>query len=236
MSRLNVPRVSRGQKLGIAAAALVAIGVAGGAGAVSLTRPAIEMAPTIPTAIARLPQSSGVVTVKGRVAEVYGNRFVVQDGSGRTLVDAGREAQGAVRVGTPMLVQGRYDQGQLRARFLVDSSGAVQEVGPPPPPPGAGAPPPPPRGAGAPPPPPPGAGAPPPPPPGGPGAPPPPDGMGAGAQPPPPAIGDGAGAPPPPPPGAGAPPARGAGAPPPPPAAPGLNRMGQVAPDAAIRR
>lgn len=233
MSRLNVPRVSRGQKLGIAAAALVAIGVAGGAGAVSLTRPAIEMAPTVPTAIARLPQSSGVVTVKGRVAEVYGNRFVVQDGSGRTLVDAGREAQGAVRVGTPMLVQGRYDQGQLRARFLVDSSGAVQEVGPPPPPPGAGAPPPP-RGAGAPPPPPPGAGAPPPPPPGGPGAPPPPDGMGAGAPPPPPAIGDGAGAPPPPPPGA--PPPRGAGAPPPPPAAPGLNRTGQVAPDAAIRR
>lgn len=234
MSRLNVPRVSRGQKLGIAAAALVAIGVAGGAGAVSLTRPAIEMAPTVPTAIARLPQSSGVVTVKGRVAEVYGNRFVVQDGSGRTLVDAGREAQGAVRVGTPMLVQGRYDQGQLRARFLVDSSGAVQEVGPPPPP-GAGAPPPP-RGAGAPPPPPPGAGAPPPPPPGGPGAPPPPDGMGAGAPPPPPAIGDGAGAPPPPPPGAGAPPPRGAGAPPPPPAAPGLSRTGQVAPDAAIRR
>ncbi|WP_294189268.1 hypothetical protein [uncultured Sphingomonas sp.] len=227
MSRLNVPRVSRGQKLGIAAAALVAIGVAGGAGAVSLTRPAIEMAPTVPTAIARLPQSSGVVTVKGRVAEVYGNRFVVQDGSGRTLVDAGREAQGAVRVGTPMLVQGRYDQGQLRARFLVDSSGAVQEVGPPPPPP---------RGAGAPPPPPPGAGAPPPPPPGGPGAPPPPDGMGAGAPPPPPAIGDGAGAPPPPPPGAGAPPPRGAGAPPPPPAAPGLSRTGQVAPDAAIRR
>lgn len=235
MSRLNVPRVSRGQKLGIAAAALVAIGVAGGAGAVSLTRPAIEMAPTVPTAIARLPQSSGVVTVKGRVAEVYGNRFVVQDGSGRTLVDAGREAQGAVRVGTPMLVQGRYDQGQLRARFLVDSSGAVQEVGPPPPPPGAGAPPPP-RGAGAPPPPPPGAGAPPPPPPGGPGAPPPPAGMGAGAPPPPPAMGEGAGTPPPPPPGAGAPPARGAGAPPPPPAAPGLNRTGQVEPDAAIRR
>ncbi|WP_019515155.1 hypothetical protein, partial [Sphingomonas sp. Mn802worker] len=169
MSHLNVPRVSRGQKLGIAAAALVAIGVAGGAGAVSLTRPSIEMAPTVPTAIARLPQSSGVVTVKGRVAEVYGNRFVVQDGSGRTLVDAGREAQNAVRVGTPMLVQGRYDQGQLRARFLVDSSGSVQEVGAPPPPPpqGAGAPPPPPPGgAGAPPPPPGGAGAPPPPPPG----------------------------------------------------------------------
>lgn len=187
MPRMTTPRISRGQKIGLAGAALLGLGVAGGAGAVSLTRPAVEMAPTVPTAIARLPQSSGVVTVKGRVAEVYGNRFVVQDNSGRTLVDAGREGQGVVSVGNPVLVQGRYDQGQLHARFLVDRAGAVREVGAPPPPPppaphgpGAGAPPPP--GAGAPPPP--GAGAPPPPPPGA-GAPPPPP-AGAGAPPPPP--------------------------------------------------
>ena len=187
MPRMTTPRISRGQKIGLAGAALLDLGVAGGAGAVSLTRPAIEMAPTVPTAIARLPQSSGVVTVKGRVAEVYGNRFVVQDNSGRTLVDAGREGQGAVSVGNPVLVQGRYDQGQLHARFLVDRAGAVREVGAPPPPP-----PPAPHGPGAGAPPPPGAGAPPPPP--GAGAPPPPPG--AGAPPPPPA---GAGAPPPPP-------------------------------------
>lgn len=188
MPRMTTPRISRGQKIGLAGAALLGLGVAGGAGAVSLTRPAVEMAPTVPTAIARLPQSSGVVTVKGRVAEVYGNRFVVQDNSGRTLVDAGREGQSAVSVGNPVLVQGRYDQGQLHARFLVDRAGAVREVGAPPPPP----PPPAPHGPGAGAPPPPGAGA---PPPSGAGAPPPPP-PGAGAPPPPPA---GAGAPPPPP-------------------------------------
>lgn len=210
MPRMTTPRISRGQKIGLAGAALLGIGVAGGAGAVSLTRPAVEMAPTVPTAIARLPQSSGVVTVKGRVAEVYGNRFVVQDNSGRTLVDAGREGQGAVTVGSPLLVQGRYDQGQLRARYLVNPAGNVQEVGAPPPPPpphGPGAPPPPPPGAGDPPPPPPGAGAPPP----GAGAPPPPAAGGA-VPPPPPAVAgsraQGADLPPPPP---------GAGAPPPPP-------------------
>lgn len=206
MPRMTTPRISRGQKIGLAGAALLGIGVAGGAGAVSLTRPTVEMAPTVPTAIARLPQSSGVVTVKGRVAEVYGNRFVVQDNSGRTLVDAGREGQGAVSVGNPVLVQGRYDQGQLRARYLVNSAGNVQEVGAPPPPPpphGPGAPPPPP-GAGAPPPPP-GAGAPPPPAAGGAVPPPPPAVAGSRAQgadlpaPPP-----GAGAPPPPPPGGAA--------------------------------
>lgn len=187
MFRLNLPPITRGQKLGIATAALVAFGVAGGAGAVALTRPAVEMAPTVATAISRLSASSGTVTVKGRVAEVYGNRFVVQDASGRALVDAGHEAQNDMRVGSPVLVQGRYDQGQLRARFLVDAAGDVREVGAAPPPPPA-----PPHGAGAPPPPPPGAGAPPPPPPGGPGAPPPPPAPGtngaAPVAPPPPSA------------------------------------------------
>lgn len=198
--------ISKKHKIGLGAVALVALGAAGGAGAVSLTRPGVEMAPVVATPVAKLGDARGIVSVRGRVAEVYGNRFVVQDASGRTLVDAGRGDSG-LRTGAPVLVQGRYDDGQLRARFLVDQAGGVREVGAPPPPPhGAGAPPPPP-GAGTPPPPPPGAGAPPPPPPG------------AGAPPPP---SPGAGAPPPPPPGAGAPPpppGAAAGAPPPPPPA-----------------
>ncbi|WP_201297522.1 hypothetical protein, partial [Sphingomonas sp. 8AM] len=159
-----IPHLSRGQRIALGGAALLAMGAAGGAGAVQLTRPSVEMAPTVPTAIARLPATSGIVTVRGRVAGVYGTRFLVEDASGRTLVDAGRGA-GTLTKGAPVLVQGRFDYGQLRARFLADQGG-VREVGAPPPPPGAGAPPPPPPGAGAPPPPPPGAGAPPPPPPG----------------------------------------------------------------------
>ncbi len=193
LSHITAPR-----RVALAGAALLAIGAAGGAGAMALTRPAVEMAPTVPTAVAKLPQSSGVVTVRGRVAAVYGDRFVVEDSTGRALVDAGRGS--APNAGAPVLVQGRYDEGQLRARFLVDSAGA-REVAPPPPPRGPGAPPPPAPGAGAPPPPP-GAGAPPPPPPGA-GTPPPP---GAGAPPPPPAAGTApapaGSAPPPPPPAA----------------------------------
>lgn len=198
MKASMIPHLSRGQRVALGGAALLAMGAAGGAGAVQLTRPSVEMAPTVPTAIAKLPATSGIVTVRGRVAGVYGTRFLVEDASGRTLVDAGRGA-GTLTKGAPVLVQGRFDDGQLRARFLADQGG-VREVGAPPPPPpppapGAGAPPPPP-GAGAPPPPPPGAGAPPPPPPGA-GAPPPPPAPGAGAPPPPPSAG--AGAPPPPP-------------------------------------
>ncbi|TCP35047.1 hypothetical protein [Sphingomonas sp. BK235] len=184
------PVLSRRRRTVVAGAALLALGGAGGAGAMALTRPPVEMAPTVTTPLAKLPASSGTVTVRGRVAAVYGDQFLVEDASGRALVAAERGT--APAAGTAVLVQGRYDDGQLRARFLVDAAGA-REVGPPRP--GAGAPPPPPPA----PPPPPGAGAPPPPPPG------------AGAPPPPPL-----GAAPPPPPGAGAPQAQGAGAPPPP--------------------
>ncbi|MBN9074997.1 MAG: hypothetical protein J0H84_02095 [Rhizobiales bacterium] len=195
MNNRWVPQISPGAKLGLGAAALLVLGAAGGAGAMSLTRPTVEMAPTVPTPVSRLADASGVVTVRGRVAEVYGDRFTVQDATGRALVDAGRGGDATVRAGSPIMVQGRFDNGQLHARYLVDAGGTVQEVGaPPPPPPG---PPPPP----------------PPPPPGGPGAvppPPPPPPPGAGM----PAV---AGEIAPPPPPAGAPP-RGNLQPPPPPA------------------
>ena len=151
------PNISRGQRIGLGSAALLALGVAGGVGAVSLTRPPVEMAPTVSTAISRLPATHGIVTVRGRVAAIYGDRVLVQDQTGRALVDAGRDGAASLAVGGPILAQGRFRDGQLRARFLVDASGSAQEVGPP-------SPPPPHRGPGGP----------PPPPPGGPGAPPPP--------------------------------------------------------------
>ncbi|AOW22994.1 MAG: hypothetical protein GY736_13200 [Sphingomonas sp.] len=196
-------------------AVVVLAASAGGAGAMAMTRPSIEMAPTVATPIAKLASSSGIVTVKGRVAEVFGNRIVVQDGSGRAMIDAGPDGASNLTTGAPVMVQGRYDQGQLRAQFLVGPNGAVEAVGPahpphgpgaPPPPPGAGpaGPPPPPSGAGP-------AGALPPPPPGA-G----PAGAGpTGAPPPPPAGANGVAPPPPPPGAASAPPAAGAPVPPP---------------------
>lgn len=175
-----VPRVSRKTQLGLGGAVLLALGAAGGAAAIGATRPAVEMAPVLPVAISALPQHSGLVTVKGRVAEVYGDRFTISDGSGKTMVDAGREGRNVVSAGAPVTVQGRYDEGQLRASFLVDGNGQIDQVGP------AGRPPRPPHGGpdgpgspegrhgpggpgrdGPPPPPPPGMGCPPAPPQGG---------------------------------------------------------------------
>ena len=200
-------------------AVVVLAASAGGAGAMAMTRPSVEMAPTVATPIAKLASSSGIVTVKGRVAEVFGDRLVVQDASGRTMIDAGRDGAQGLATGAPVMVQGRYDQGQLRAHFLVGPNGAVEQVGPGHPPHGPGAPPPPPgAGPAGPPPPPPGAGpagAPPPPPPGaGPnGAAP------NGAVPPPPPAGAPApvaGQPAPPPPAGASAPAAGAPIAPPP--------------------
>ena len=122
--------LSRPQQFGLAAAAILALGAAGGAGAVSLTRPSVEMAPASPTPIGRLSASSGIVTVKGRVAEVFGDRIVLQDATGRTMIDAGPEAQAALTRGAALTVQGRYDDGQFRASYLVDAAGKVIAMGP----------------------------------------------------------------------------------------------------------
>ena len=192
-------------RLAAGAVALLLVGGAAGASVVSHTRPSVEMAPAIPTAIAKVPQANGVITVKGKVAEVYGSRFIMQDGSGRMLIDAGPDNSGQLSPGNALMVQGRYDNGQLHASYLVDPQGHITDVGAPPGPPHGpgregpdregpdrggpdrggpghdGAPPPPPGAGPVPPPPPPGGTGtpPPPPPPSGPGAPP--------APPPPPA-------------------------------------------------
>lgn len=123
--------MSRPAMLAIGGAVLLAVGAVGGAGAVELTRPGIEMAPIRPVAIASLARGGdGLVTVRGKVAEVYGDRFTIADGSGKTMVDAGRDGDNAVAAGQDLLVQGRYDDGQLHASFLVDGNGRVRAVGP----------------------------------------------------------------------------------------------------------
>lgn len=115
----------------IGGAALIAAGAAGGAGAVGLTRPGIEVAPIRPVAIASLAQrDDSLVTVRGKVAEIYGDRFTLADASGKTMVDIGRGDEGAVTAGQDLLVQGRFDNGQLHASFLVDGSGRVRALGP----------------------------------------------------------------------------------------------------------
>lgn len=51
-----------------------------------LLRPAAEMVSMEPVAISSMPPSS-LVTIKGKVHEIYGKKFIFQDDSGKTLVE-----------------------------------------------------------------------------------------------------------------------------------------------------
>lgn len=116
----------------LGAAAILAVGGVAGAFAGHEMRPAIEMAPLRPVAIRNLSADSGVVTVRGRVAEIFGNALVVDDGGARALVDTGREGEGRAlaALGAPVVVQGRFDRGILHASFLVNAAGKVTALGP----------------------------------------------------------------------------------------------------------
>lgn len=131
MTEDNTQRPSR-RKFGLIAAGLLAIGGAGGAITVAATRPSATMAPAVPVAIASLKSGDSIVTIKGRVDQIYGNKVVLADGSGRALVDLGREGEdGAlVAAGQAVTVQGRFDHGFVRAGFLVGADGKVTALGP----------------------------------------------------------------------------------------------------------
>jgi len=125
----KTPRLRK--RLLLAAVGLVAIGGAAGAVIVHTERPSVTMAPMTPVAIRALG-SSGIVTVRGSVAEIYGNKFVLSDASGRALIDTGREGEGGnlVAVGQAVTVQGRFDHGVVHAAFLVAPGGKVTALGP----------------------------------------------------------------------------------------------------------
>ncbi len=121
----------RRNRLALAAAGLLVVGGAAGAVTVAATRPSVTMAPATPVAIRSL-QSDGIVTIRGTVAEIYGNKFVMADPTGRALVDLGREGEdGAlVTAGQPVTIQGRFEHGFVHASFLVGAGGKVTALGP----------------------------------------------------------------------------------------------------------
>ena len=114
----------------LAAIALLGVGGAIGATGALMTGPSIEVAPLSPVAIASLKSNEGLVTVRGRVGDVYGSMFTLADGSGRTLVDGGPRSDGLVAAGSQMTIQGWNRNGVVRASFLVGTDGKVTPLGP----------------------------------------------------------------------------------------------------------
>jgi uncharacterized protein YdeI (BOF family) len=125
------------------AALLVAFGIGGAvtAAALQARRPTLVM--LTPAPITSMHDWSEVA-VKGQVAEVFGNKFIVQDDSGRALVDAGRsgESGNLVAQSETVTVQGRFEHGSIHAQAISHPDGRNDFVGPPgPPPPPPGRPP-----------------------------------------------------------------------------------------------
>lgn len=133
----GMPWTSRMMIVG-AGAAMVAIGVTGGAAGAGLLRPepVTYQADLAATPIAKLA-TSDLVALNGTVVEIFGNKFVVEDGAARALVETGRagEDEALVVTGEPVTVQGRFDHGFLHASAIKHANGEIDELAPPPPPP-----------------------------------------------------------------------------------------------------
>ena len=128
--RLHVSRRS------LAAGALGVVLIAGAALGAGGTRLAQNWQPRSvmllqPGPIDRMAERSAVA-IKGDVAEVFGNKFVMQDGSGRALVDTGPRGEDRMMVakGETVTVQGRFDRGVVHAEVVAHADGRNEAYGP----------------------------------------------------------------------------------------------------------
>jgi uncharacterized protein YdeI (BOF family) len=114
---------------------LVAFAIGGGvtAAALQARRPSLVM--LTPAPITSMHDWSEVA-VRGQVAEIFGNKFIVQDDSGRALVDAGRPGESGqlVAKSESVTVQGRFEHGFIHAEVISHPDGRDDFVGPPGPP------------------------------------------------------------------------------------------------------
>jgi hypothetical protein len=119
---------------GLALAGIATFAAGGGVGAnvTHAIEPVEAMAPAAPVRVAALANAARpwfgepVVTVRGRVADIYGDRFLLDDGSGRALVELGRDrGVSPVARNQIVIVQGRFQDGLVRADYLVGPDGRV---------------------------------------------------------------------------------------------------------------
>jgi len=99
-----------------------------------------ERAPSVllltPVTVDRM-QPDYVVAVKGTVAEIFGNKFILQDDTGRALVELGPQGEDGTAVvkGEAVTVQGIFEHGFIHAQLVAHADGRNQAFGPPGPPP-----------------------------------------------------------------------------------------------------
>jgi hypothetical protein len=117
------------------AALLVAFAVGGGVTTLAIQARRPTLLVLTPAPIASIPDWSEVA-VKGQVAEIFGAKFIIQDGSGRALVETGRRGESGqlVAKSETVTVQGRFERGFIHAEVISHPDGRNDFVGPPGPP------------------------------------------------------------------------------------------------------
>ena len=129
------PRCTASRRLRNAGIVIVAlaVGAAGGAGAYHSLRKHHPHAVLLlqPAPIAQMADSNPVA-VKGQVTEIFGNKFIIQDDSGHTLVDTGPRGEGGkpVAKGETITVQGRFDHGFIHAEVMTRADGTNEAFEP----------------------------------------------------------------------------------------------------------
>ena len=129
------PRNGR-RRTAIAAALIGAFAVGAGATALAQRGRAVTFVALTPAPITAMKDWSPVA-VKGQVAEIFGNKFVIQDDGGRALVETGRQGEGGglVAKSETVTVQGRFEHGFIHAVAIQHADGRNDVVAPPGPPP-----------------------------------------------------------------------------------------------------
>jgi hypothetical protein len=136
---LPAPRRPYRPLIALVAVFVVALTLGAGLTALAGLRRQVAFVPLTPAPITTMHDWSQVA-VKGQVAEVFGNKFIVQDESGRALVDTGPEGEGGnlVAPSETITVQGRFERGFIHAVTISHADGRNDIVGPPGPPPPRG--------------------------------------------------------------------------------------------------
>ncbi len=94
-----------------------------------------EATTLVPSVAVSALEDDSLTSVTGQVAEIYGNKFILVDASGRALVETGRAGEDGTLFARDevMTVQGRFHHGFMHASLLVHADGRVDTLRPPPP-------------------------------------------------------------------------------------------------------
>ena len=120
------------RRTALAAALIGACAVGAGATAIAQRSQAVTVVALAPAPIIAMRNWSPVA-VKGEVAEIFGNKFVIQDDTGRALVETGPQGEGRnlVAKSETVTIQGRFEHGFIHAVAIQHTDGRNDVTGPP---------------------------------------------------------------------------------------------------------